>query len=82
MGVDSDQAAKAAVEWNNTLRDIEAHFDVLKQAASIALLPAFQEIGAVTKMVLGDWVKIFKEWKGFDDFKDYVHPRQKTPDGA
>ena len=20
-------------------------------------------------------------WKGFDDFKDYVHPRQKTPDG-
>jgi uncharacterized protein len=21
-------------------------------------------------------------WKGFDDFKDYVHPRQKTPDGA
>lgn len=21
-------------------------------------------------------------WKGFDDFKDYIHPRQKTPDGA
>ena len=21
-------------------------------------------------------------WKGFDDFKDYVHPRQKTPDGT
>jgi predicted pyridoxine 5'-phosphate oxidase superfamily flavin-nucleotide-binding protein len=21
-------------------------------------------------------------WKGFDDFKEYVHPRQKTPDGA
>ena len=20
-------------------------------------------------------------WKGFDDFKDYVHPRQQTPDG-
>jgi predicted pyridoxine 5'-phosphate oxidase superfamily flavin-nucleotide-binding protein len=20
-------------------------------------------------------------WKGFDDFKDYIHPRQKTPDG-
>ncbi len=20
-------------------------------------------------------------WKGFDDFKDYVHPRQSTPDG-
>lgn len=20
-------------------------------------------------------------WKGFEDFKDYVHPRQKTPDG-
>ncbi|MFI5002689.1 MAG: pyridoxamine 5'-phosphate oxidase family protein [Reyranellales bacterium] len=20
-------------------------------------------------------------WKGFDDYKDYVHPRQKTPDG-
>ena len=20
-------------------------------------------------------------WKGFDDFKDYVHPRQKTPNG-
>ncbi len=20
-------------------------------------------------------------WKGFDDFKDYVHPRQETPDG-
>jgi uncharacterized protein len=20
-------------------------------------------------------------WKGFDDFKDYVHPRQKTPEG-
>jgi predicted pyridoxine 5'-phosphate oxidase superfamily flavin-nucleotide-binding protein len=20
-------------------------------------------------------------WKGFDDFKDYMHPRQKTPDG-
>lgn len=20
-------------------------------------------------------------WKGFDDFKDYVHPRQKTPSG-
>ena len=21
-------------------------------------------------------------WKGFDDFKDYIHPRQKTPDGG
>jgi len=21
-------------------------------------------------------------WKGFDDFKDYIHPRQKTPDGT
>jgi predicted pyridoxine 5'-phosphate oxidase superfamily flavin-nucleotide-binding protein len=21
-------------------------------------------------------------WKAFDDFKDYVHPRQKTPDGT
>ena len=21
-------------------------------------------------------------WKGFDDFKGYIHPRQKTPDGA
>ena len=21
-------------------------------------------------------------WKGFDDFKDYIHPRQKTPDGS
>jgi predicted pyridoxine 5'-phosphate oxidase superfamily flavin-nucleotide-binding protein len=21
-------------------------------------------------------------WKGFDDFKEYVHPRQKTPDGG
>ena len=21
-------------------------------------------------------------WKGFDDFKGYVHPRQKTPDGS
>ena len=20
-------------------------------------------------------------WKGFDDFKDVIHPRQKTPDG-
>ncbi len=20
-------------------------------------------------------------WKGFDDFKDYVHPRQDTPNG-
>jgi predicted pyridoxine 5'-phosphate oxidase superfamily flavin-nucleotide-binding protein len=20
-------------------------------------------------------------WKGFDDFKDYIHPRQKTPNG-
>jgi hypothetical protein len=20
-------------------------------------------------------------WKGFDDFKPYMHPRQKTPDG-
>ncbi len=20
-------------------------------------------------------------WKGFDDFRDYIHPRQKTPDG-
>jgi hypothetical protein len=20
-------------------------------------------------------------WKGFDDFKDYVHPRQPTPTG-
>lgn len=21
-------------------------------------------------------------WKGFDDFKGYIHPRQKTPDGS
>ena len=21
-------------------------------------------------------------WTGFDDFKDYIHPRQKTPEGA
>jgi uncharacterized protein len=21
-------------------------------------------------------------WKGFGDFKDYIHPRQKTPDGT
>ena len=21
-------------------------------------------------------------WKGFADFKDFVHPRQKTPDGG
>ncbi len=21
-------------------------------------------------------------WKGFDDFKDYIHPRQKTPNGT
>ena len=20
-------------------------------------------------------------WKGFDDFKDYIHPRQPTPNG-
>jgi uncharacterized protein len=20
-------------------------------------------------------------WKAFDDFKDYIHPRQKTPNG-
>lgn len=28
-----------------------------------------------------DYVPPEPAWKGFDDFKDYVHPRQKTPNG-
>lgn len=68
-GLNVEQAAAAAVEWNNSMRDIDDKFEVLKGTLSIALLPAMREVRDVTSMVLDDWIKIFKEWKGFDDFK-------------
>lgn len=61
MGVDADKAAKASVEYMNTLRDVGDQFAVLKDAASIALLEPFKEIASVTKEVLKDWTAIFNK---------------------
>lgn len=69
-GIDAEAAAKAAVEYNNTIGSLIERFGVLKDAASLALLPAFREAATITDLVLQDWTKIFKEWKGFQDFKD------------
>lgn len=42
MGVDSDAAAKAAVDYSREVEKLGMQFDVLKQKAGAALLPALQ----------------------------------------
>lgn len=85
MGVDADAAAKASVEYLNTLRDISDRWDVMKQAAAIGLLPTFREVSGVIKEVLKDWTHILgnmqKEGgvtglfgKFMEGLKDYVNP--------
>jgi hypothetical protein len=51
-GVDSDKAAKAAVEYNNIIADTTARFGLLKDALSLALLPAFTEMAKAADQML------------------------------
>lgn len=61
MGVDADAAAKASKELMNTWREVVAQAGLFKDVLSIALLPKFQEMGDVSRLVLGDLSKIVRE---------------------
>ena len=72
-GLDVDAAAKAAHEYANQLREVEELFSILKDTAAITMLPAFEQVAAVTKEVLRDWTAIMKTEQspqsgGFVDF--------------
>jgi hypothetical protein len=61
-GLDLEKATEVGVIYANTLTEIWEKVGIVKDTAMIALLPAFQEVADVTKMVLDDWVKIAKEF--------------------
>lgn len=68
-GLDTEAAMMAAKEYSEQLREIQELFGILKDTAALAMLPVFKEVAGVTKEVLKDWTKIFKE-RSLDDFKD------------
>lgn len=68
MGVDTDAAAQAGVEYANSWREIIMYVGLFKDALSIKLLPGMQEFANITKEVLKDWIGIVNSWKGGKDF--------------
>ena len=69
-GIDADKAAAASREWVNGMKEIGARVEVLRDALAVKLLPAFQQIASVTKLVLDDWTRIVDTWRGSEDFID------------
>lgn len=70
LGVDPEAAAKAAVEYKNTWRDIKDIVGVLGDAISIKLLGPAQDLANVTKETLKDWVGIVRRTDSFGQFVD------------
>lgn len=58
MGVDADKAAETSKELNNQWREVVERAGLFRDVLAIALLPAMQELAAVTNQVLKDWAKI------------------------
>ena len=68
LGIDTEKAAQAAVDYKNTWRDITDRVGLLRDAIAISLLPAVKEFGGVVKLVLDDWIKIVNRTTGMGDF--------------
>lgn len=68
LGVDTEKAALAAVEYKNQWRDITDRVGLLRDAIALSLLPAVREFGGVVKLVLDDWIKIVNRTQGMGDF--------------
>lgn len=67
-GVDTEAAAKAAMEYSNIMGELSERAGILEDAVMLALLPSFREFAGVLREVLNDWTKIANNWKGWDDF--------------
>lgn len=70
LGIDTEEAARAAVEYKNTWRDIKDIASVLGDAISIKLLGPARELAGVTKETLKDWVGIIRRTDSFGQFVD------------
>lgn len=69
-GVDADKAAATSRAWSNGFKEIMAHVETLRDAMAIKLLPVFENLVGVTKLVLDDWKQIVDTWRGSEDFID------------
>lgn len=67
-GVDTEKAAKAAMEYSNIMGELSERAGILKDAVALALLPSFREFAGVLREVITDWTRLANEWKGWDDF--------------
>lgn len=58
MGVNTEDAVRAGLEYARTWREILLYANLFKDAVTIQMLPAMQELGGVTKELLRDWIKL------------------------
>ncbi len=85
LGIDTEEAARAAVEYKNTWRDIKDIASVLGDAITIKMLGPAKELADVTKETLKDWVGIVRRTDSFGQFVDKLWQgfiRGKTEPGV
>lgn len=85
LGIDTEEAARAAVEYKNTWRDIKDIASVLGDAITIKMLGPAKELAEVTKETLKDWVGIVRRTDSFGQFVDKLWQgfiRGKTEPGV
>lgn len=58
LGIDTEKAVKAGLEYAQQWREILMTVGLVRDAVSIELLPAMRELGKVTQGVLRDWARI------------------------
>lgn len=58
LGIDTDAAAKAGLEYSRQWREILMYVGLFRDALSLELLPAMENFAGVVKQVLTDWVHI------------------------
>lgn len=61
MGVDSEEAARNAVAYNNEWRELVMRATMFRDVVAGAVLPKMLELSAVTKLLLQDWSALVRE---------------------
>jgi len=61
LGVDQEAAAKASVELANSWQETVEYAGLFRDALVISILPKLLEVGAVSREVLSDWIKIVQQ---------------------
>lgn len=85
LGIDTEKAAQAAVEYKNEWRDITDLVSVLGEALSIKLLGPAKDLAGATKEILKDWIGIIRRTDSFGQFVDKLwqgFTRQETKPGV